>query len=125
MTGVADNKRIVTSFFDTLNKQGFPDAIGSLPIECTWWSAGKARTQPEMAEMVAQLKDVFAGPLTMEILNITAEEDRVAVEAQSSADLTNGRHYRNSYVFLFFLENGKVTRIREHADTFRAAKAFG
>lgn len=47
---------------------------------------------------------------------ITAEEgDRVALEAESDAELVNCKHYRNYYHFLFVIRGGRVTEAKEIA----------
>jgi len=48
----------------------------------------------------------------------------VAVEAESYAELHNGRLYRNSYHFLFELEDGKIKLIREYLDTQHVIDTF-
>ena len=51
---------------------------------------------------------------------MTAEGDRVAVEARSSAEHVNGKSYRNEYHFLFVAKNGKLWRVKEYLDTMHA-----
>ena len=45
---------------------------------------------------------------------------RVAVEAKSSADLKNGRKYRNEYHFLLECRDGKIASVKEYLDTQHA-----
>lgn len=57
--------------------------------------------------------------MRLQILGITAEGDRVALEAQSSG-LTHprtGRHYQNFYHILFRIKDGKVMLLKEYQDT--------
>ena len=61
--------------------------------------------------------DFLCGKISFEILNMTAEEDRVCVEATSSGDHVSGKHYSNRYHFLFELRDGKVASLREYMDT--------
>jgi uncharacterized protein len=56
---------------------------------------------------------------------ITAEADRIALEAESDADLVNGKHYHNYYHFLFVIRDGRVTEAREYLDTKNVADSFG
>ncbi len=65
------------------------------------------------------------GPSKLTIKRITAEEDRVAVEAESDAHLVNGKHYHNVYHFLIVVRGGKVHEVRESVDTKSAAETFG
>ena len=59
--------------------------------------------------------------LVFEVGAMTAEGDRVAVEAKSKAEnVKNGKSYRNQYHFLFELKNGKIQAVREYLDTMHA-----
>jgi ketosteroid isomerase-like protein len=55
---------------------------------------------------------------------MTAEGDRVAVEAKSFATMEDGRVYANSYHFLLTVRDGKVTTVREYMDTIHARETF-
>lgn len=50
------------------------------------------------------------------IIGMTAEGDRVAVEAESLADTPKGP-FNNRYHFLFVLKDGKIVRAKEYADS--------
>ena len=51
---------------------------------------------------------------------ITAEGDRVAVEAESYAKMKNGKTYQNTYHFLFIVKSGKIEAVKEYLDTIHA-----
>jgi ketosteroid isomerase-like protein len=54
----------------------------------------------------------------LDILGLTAEEDRVAMEAKSHlAHPTNGRTYRNLYHHLFRFRDGQIVLFKEYQDT--------
>jgi ketosteroid isomerase-like protein len=59
----------------------------------------------------------------MEILYVTAEEDRVAIAAQGEFLFPEGA-YCNSYHFLFTVANGRLIAGREYMDTMIAARFF-
>lgn len=72
----------------------------------------------EQVVMAAQrIMDAFPKGVAFEILNMTAEEDRLAVEAVSHGDHVSGRHYSNHYHFFFQLRDGKVVVMKEFMDT--------
>jgi ketosteroid isomerase-like protein len=51
-------------------------------------------------------------------LTSTAEDDRVALEARSSAvNAANGRVYENRYHHLFRCRDGRIVEMREYQDT--------
>ncbi len=52
---------------------------------------------------------------------ITAEEDRVSVLAEShGVRKSTGKKYNNHYHFLFTIENGKIIKTKEYFDTVHA-----
>jgi ketosteroid isomerase-like protein len=51
---------------------------------------------------------------------ITAEGDRVALEAESYGELANGKVYNNQYHVLMEIRNGKIQAVREYMDTQHA-----
>lgn len=74
----------------------------------------------EYAEIVAAL-DIFPtvtkGGLRFEIISMTAEEDRVSVEAQGHCELVTGAAYNNQYHFLFHIRDGRIYLLKEYIDT--------
>lgn len=55
---------------------------------------------------------------------LTAEGDRVAVEAESSGETATGRTYNNQYHFLFEVRDGKIQAAREYLDTLYAKEVL-
>jgi ketosteroid isomerase-like protein len=56
--------------------------------------------------------------MRMDIHGLTAEEDRVAMEAESHvANSQNGRVYNNFYHYLFRIRDGKLSLFKEYQDT--------
>ena len=51
---------------------------------------------------------------------MTAEGERVALEAESHGTHKSGKKYNNHYHFLFRIRDGKIAEIREYADTAHA-----
>jgi ketosteroid isomerase-like protein len=56
--------------------------------------------------------------------DITAEDDRVAIEAQTRGVLPDGRVYTNVYHYLFTFRDGKILRAKEYLDTQAAVEFF-
>jgi ketosteroid isomerase-like protein len=55
---------------------------------------------------------------------MTAEDDRVAVEAESKARLVNGALYHNRYHFLYVVRDGRIHAVKEYLDTLHALSAL-
>lgn len=74
-------------------------------------------TRDEVVMAAQRIFDIFPDGVRFEILAMTAEEDRVAVEAKSHAVHVSGRPYSNHYHFLFRLRDGKIVKMQEFMDT--------
>ena len=59
-----------------------------------------------------------APKLTLRVLGLTAEEDRVAMEADSYLEnKATGRTYNNFYHYFFKIRDGQLTLYKEYQDT--------
>lgn len=56
---------------------------------------------------------------------VTAEGERVAVEAESSGVKTDGKAYNSLYHFLFVVRDGKIQHVREYCDLNYVQHVFG
>ena len=61
----------------------------------------------------------------MEVKGVTAEGERVAVEAESFFELNDGRRYNNTYHFLFEFRDGRICCAKEYNDSGYAAATLG
>lgn len=117
-----NNKRIVNAFFDAMNRgdvQGFIDLYDS---EGSVWTSGNTLisgtlTKPEILAGAGAIFEAFPKGLTFTVHAMTAEGNRVAVEAESNGEHVSGKHYRNLYHFLFEMRDGKVLKLKEYMDT--------
>ncbi|UCV23608.1 nuclear transport factor 2 family protein [Ferribacterium limneticum] len=114
---------------DTAKK--FLDALGASEIEtvkgliaddivavCTGTSLlSGTRGHAEIVGAGDIFKKITKSGLRFEILSMTAEDDRVSVEAQGHAELVSGARYDNQYHFLFFIRDGRVFKMKEYIDT--------
>jgi ketosteroid isomerase-like protein len=53
-------------------------------------------------------------PIRFTVDALTAEDDRVVIEAHSQATLINGEEYGNTYVFSLRVRDGRIAWIAEH-----------
>src|SRR5262245_47909996 len=70
-----------------------------------------------LIELAGGLFQATKDGLHFEILDVTTEDDRVAVHFEGSSELLNGGAYNNTYHLLFRLREGKVCRVWEYTDT--------
>jgi ketosteroid isomerase-like protein len=123
------NKDIVLVWFEALVK-GDPETVlrlmhddfryfypGTMPV-AGWWDRDGFFASGQM------FAGKLAGPVTMRIGDVTAEDDRVWVEAESEADLVGGGRYENTYVMAFRVKDGKVCEFKEFGDTLMTYEAM-
>ena len=59
------------------------------------------------------------------VITLNADETRAVIENRGDMVLTDGREYRNLYIWGLELEDGTITEIREYTNPITAAFAFG
>ena len=120
-----DSKRIVLGFFENLNAGNAAAALDALGDSATWWIQGNfplsgTKTKAQFVELLGELGAAIDGALSLRVKGVTAEGDRVAVEAESFAKMKNGKTYQNRYHFLCEVGGGKIQAVREYLDTMHA-----
>lgn len=118
------NKETVLGFLKSLSS-GKPDAR-YLCEDAQWWVPGIGIVSRDaFFAMSDNFQSRVKAPAVIGIDAVTAEDDRVAVEAHASAELLDGRMYENTYHFLFYLRDGKIREAREHNNSVIPAALFG
>lgn len=125
------NKRIVSDFFKAFSSGNADAIVDYMAPDCRWWISGNlpgisgTYSRGEMLELLRGVVNLYTlGALSIKETAMTAESNRVAAEAESFAELKNGRLFNNTYHFLFVIEGGKFTRIKEYSDTFHLHEVF-
>ncbi len=94
--------------------------------DATWWVPGRGVfSKAAFAEIAKMFRSLLKDGITMTIHGITAEGDRVAVEAETYGELKNGKIYNNTYHFLFLFRDGKIYHAKEYNDSRHAAEVIG
>jgi len=122
---IEENKRLILGFFENLSAGKGDAVLGALADNATWWVQGNfalsgTKTKAEFAKLVGDLGSNIDGGMRVTPKGITAEGDRVAVEAESYAKMKNGKTYQNTYHFLFIVRDGKINSVKEYLDTIHA-----
>ena len=124
--GISENKQVVTEFFSHSSAGRRAQALDLLGEDATWWAPGVGvMSKPQFVQMMGYMDKIVKGPIQLTIKRMTAEEDRVAAEAESDADVVNGKHYHNTYHFLVVVRGGKIREVKEYNDTKYAMDLFG
>ncbi|MDE2563152.1 MAG: nuclear transport factor 2 family protein [Sphingomonadales bacterium] len=90
--------------------------------DCTWWILGFGDMSRKAFIDSARDGLLSADKRAAEILGMTAEGDRVAVEVRGEMTFS-GSIYRNEYHNLLIVRDGLIVSGKEYMDT-RAAAAF-
>jgi uncharacterized protein len=122
---IEENKRVILGFFENMNAGKGDAVMGALADSATWWVQGNfplsgTKNKAEFGALVGDLGAKIDGALRVTPKGLTAEGDRVAVEAESYAKMKNGKTYQNTYHFLFTVRDGKIQSVKEYLDTIHA-----
>ena len=122
MTLEQENKKRAVAFFDALSCGDLPALLAMYDKDGTCWTSGRTLISgtlnlDQVRSGAGAILDAFPEGLHFTIHAMTAEGERVAVEAESRGDHISGRHYNNLYHFLLEFRNGKLLRLREYMDT--------
>jgi ketosteroid isomerase-like protein len=123
-----ENKKIVLSFFENFSSGKMEPALAMMADNATWSVMGKpdkfalagTKTKAQFTELVKGLGAAMPKGLRVTPKGVTAEGDRVALEAESYGETANGKVYNNMYHFLIEVRGGKIQAVREYLDTIHA-----
>jgi ketosteroid isomerase-like protein len=94
-----------------------------------WISPGSAfsgvHTKESMLALLPAIFDAQAGPSVLTYRYVTAQDDRVALVADSTMPLKSGGSYDQTYHWLFRFRDGKIVEILEYLDILAVWKTFG
>lgn len=124
LTGTpAANKAVVQGFFDAVVQGDQARLEALLDPELTWWVLGFG--ERSRADFLSALLRTIGGASerAMHIVGMTAEGDRVAVEAQGRMVFPHAV-YANTYHNLFVVRDGRIVHGREYMDTALAQRVF-
>ena len=123
------NKALVTRFWQAFSSGRYEEVFALLSEDATWWVAGTTAlsgtyTKPQFVALLGNVSGSAPKGVTVTPKVLTAEGDRVAVEAESYAEINNGRVYQNLYHFQMVVRDGKFCAIREYLDTEHVTATF-
>ena len=123
-----DNKRTARQFIESLQDLTGAMSASLMSESATWQVMARSKTLPlgeklskhQFCIMVQSMQSFFPKGVRHEIRSTTAEEDRVAIETESYAEMPSGRVYNNMYHFLLRIHGGKVESVQEYTDLLYA-----
>jgi ketosteroid isomerase-like protein len=120
--GIEENKALVREYFRRM-QAGEPTVAEMMTEDVTWWVpqsselGGTHRGKAAVLALMGKGVDLYQLPLRVEIEEMVAERDQVAVQLVVEAKTAAGLPYRNDYHFAFRLRDGKLASVREYVDT--------
>lgn len=104
---------VVEAFFAAISAGELPDAL--LTPDMTGWITTQGTldkaTYQGLIRLLARMTD---GPLDVTVDAITAQDDRIVVEARSTGRLVNGEDYAQTYVYVLRMRGGLIASVAEH-----------
>lgn len=132
MMGVEDNKAVVRSWFDAVNRGDEAAILEMTTEDFNFMTMARAPewllyhwNREQFSKVPSTMSTVLTGPIQLQVNDMTAEGNRVAVEAETDSEMLNGRRYNNAYHFVFKLRDGKFTEVREYSCSHLAQTCFG
>jgi uncharacterized protein len=124
MTLEEHNKQRVRDFFAILNRGDVAALLEAYAPQGCLETMGRTLisgrfSRAQIQDAAGQIFAVFPQGITFTIDAMTAEGERVAVEAHSRGLHVSGRLYSNEYHFLFVFAAGRVQLLREYMDSER------
>lgn len=127
---VEENKKLTMELFEALSVGDWDVCERLIDESVEWWvigdtqASGVKNKEKYIKLGKAALSHSEKG-LELRYGDITAEGDRVMLEAWGNMQMKNGNVYANTYVFKTQWKNGKVISAREFLDTALIDRVFG
>jgi len=123
------NKALVRTFFESLSRADVEAVRELYADDFQLWTAGTlpfsgTSNKAQALEGMRGILSSFPDGLEFSIRAMTAEGERVAVEAESDGVHTSGTRYHNRYHFLLVLRRGRIVQLKEYLDTEHAREVL-
>jgi uncharacterized protein len=126
------NKELVKATWDAVTAGDITTFLENLADDVTWTFfgshrfAGTYRGKEELgAKLFAPLGEVLEDGIKVRISTLTAEGDRVVLEAKGEARSKAGLPYNNDYCIVVTVRDGKIAHVREYLDSELVSAVFG
>lgn len=130
--GLAENKQVVQTFYDTAGRGDMKGCFDQLADDVAWTNIGTTKysgtfvgKEDLSTKLLGPLFGLLEGGITSTIHNMIAEGDFVAVQLSGRAITRSGRPYNNTYCQVFRVRDGKIRDVTEYLDTELVSTVFG
>jgi len=129
---IETNKQIVIDFFEAGNRGDVSRCMDLLADDVHWSNHGTTRFSGPFIGKQA-LGEELMGPLFASLKNglytgidrLIGEGDTVVMQGSGQAETHDGRPYNNKYCMVVEIQDGKIARVVEYADTALVNEVFG
>jgi hypothetical protein len=107
------NYAVAEAYLSAVTAGDLPDSL--LTDDMTAWLTTQGPVSKAAYQGAIRLFARMAqSPIRFTVDAMTAQDDRVVIEAHSQATLINGEAYGNTYVFSIRVRDGRIAWIAEH-----------
>jgi hypothetical protein len=107
------NYAVAEAYLAAVTAGDLPDSL--LTDDMTAWLTTQGLISKSAYQGAIRLMaKMCESPIRFTVDAITAQDDRVVIEAHSQATLIDGQEYGNTYVFSLRVNNGRIAWIAEH-----------
>jgi ketosteroid isomerase-like protein len=126
---VARESRASVTEYLTRLAEGRADADEMLGADACWWVSGQwvgsgTFTKKQVEGFGHASRDWFREPLRLRLCRLFADGNTVVAELESDSVFRDGEPYKNNYVMIYEVRDGKITAVREYLDSDLIARAL-
>lgn len=119
------NKQVVLNFINAMGKGDAEEAAPCLAPDAFTLAKGfgkfaGVRQHDLILATISAFRKLVPDGMQPVIQSVTAEGDRVVVEFEGNATLSNGASYCNQYCMVFTLQGGRIKQVSEYFCTILA-----
>jgi len=129
---IESNKQLVRDTWDAVGAGDMDKFLAGLADDVTWTFFGSHRfagtfkgKDDLLQRLFAPIGDVLDGGISVKIKSMTAEGDRVVIEAKGQARSKSGKAYNNDYCMVVTIADNKIKNVNEHLDSELVTAVFG
>ncbi len=126
------NKQLVRDYFAAINSGDEAAILSMTTGDFVFMTMARSPEwllprwdREQFSRVPSTMSRVLTAPIQLSIVDMTAEGDRVAVEAETDSTMLSGRKYNNRYHFVFKFRDGKFCEVREYSCSHLASTCFG
>ncbi len=126
------NRQLVLETLEAFSAGDLTTVMRNLADDVTWTFfgthrfAGSFHGKDELSKGLFEVVgSVLKAGIVVQVNAVTAEGDRVIVEAKGHAESHAGLAYNNDYCLVFELADGRIRHVRQYLDSELVTRVFG